>query len=105
MDILDISRLCMTNVPQDDQQRHLKKGMEKMAKNKVTVFKPYPFEIGQKIHINGGRRSGDWEVTALTDTRVTLRCPVTGREFDWARFCYFAEECDDMECPSGGAGP
>ena len=33
----------------------------------VTAFKPYPFSQGQKIHIEGGPRNGDWEVIGLTD--------------------------------------
>ncbi len=59
---------------------------------KVTVFKPYPFTIGQKIYIDGGRRNGDWEVIGISDNKVRLRCPVSGREFKWNRFCYFVEE-------------
>jgi len=55
---------------------------------KTVVFKPYPFELGQKIKIDGGKRAGDWQVVGLTDSKVTLRCPVSGREFEWARFCY-----------------
>ncbi|RLC23629.1 MAG: hypothetical protein DRH93_06710 [Deltaproteobacteria bacterium] len=58
----------------------------------VTVFKPYPFKQGQKIRIEGSRRSGDWEVAGLSDTEVTLRCPISKKEFSWARFCYFAED-------------
>ena len=60
--------------------------------DKITVFKPYPFKIGQKIYIAGGQRRGDWQVTGISDNRVTLRCPKSGREFEWARFCYFVEE-------------
>jgi hypothetical protein len=44
--------------------------------------------VGQKIKIDGGKRSGDWQVVGLTDAKVRLRCPVSGREFEWARFCY-----------------
>ncbi|NOX24608.1 MAG: hypothetical protein GXP59_00520 [Deltaproteobacteria bacterium] len=53
-----------------------------------AVFTPYPFTIGEKIKITGGKRAGDWEVVGLTDSKVKLRCPVSGREFEWARFCY-----------------
>ena len=70
-----------------------------MEKNRVVVFKPYPFEVGQKIHIDSGRRAGDWQVAALSETKVTLRCPVTHKEFEWARFCYFVEERDDLAWP------
>ncbi len=59
-----------------------------MTRPEVLIFKPYPFKTGQKIKIEGGKRAGDWEVIAITDSKVTLRCPVSGREFEWARFCY-----------------
>jgi hypothetical protein len=59
-----------------------------MNKPEILIFKPYPFKPGQKIKIEGGKRAGDWEVIAITDSKVTLRCPVSGREFEWARFCY-----------------
>ena len=70
-----------------------------MAKKKVTVFNPYPFRVGQKIHIDGGPRGGDWEVIGLTERKVGLRCPLSGREVEWDRFCYFAEENDNLEWP------
>jgi len=54
----------------------------------IKIFTPYPFVVGEKIKINGGKRAGDWEVVGLTDSKVRLRCPVSGREFEWARFCY-----------------
>ncbi len=58
----------------------------------VAVFKPYPFEVGQKINIDGSRRAGDWEVIDITETKVTLRCPISKKELTWNRFCYFVEE-------------
>ena len=70
-----------------------------MAKHDVSVFKPYPFSVGQKINIEGGPRSGDWEVIGITDRKVKLRCPVSHREFEWARFCYFVEDREDVEWP------
>ena len=63
-----------------------------MAIHDVTVFKPYPFAVGQKILIDGGPRKGDWEVVSVSDRKVTLRCPFSRREFDWNRFCYVVEE-------------
>ena len=65
-----------------------------MSLEKVTVFQPYPFTVGQKIHIDGGQRRGDWLVIGLSDRTVTLRCPVSGREFEWQRFCYLVEEAE-----------
>lgn len=67
-----------------------------MAANTVVVFKPYAFQDGQKIRIEGGKRNGDWEVIAVSDAKVTLRCPISGREFEWARFCYWVE--DEVGC-------
>jgi len=57
----------------------------------VTVFTPYPFIIGEKIHISQGPRHGDWTVAGLDDKKVTLQCPVSGKEFSWDRFCYMHE--------------
>ncbi|NQT21104.1 MAG: hypothetical protein HQ592_15455 [Planctomycetes bacterium] len=70
-----------------------------MDENKVVVFRQYPFETGQKIRIEGGRRSGDWEVLGVTERKVRLRCPLSGRQFEWGRFCYFVEEREAEEWP------
>jgi hypothetical protein len=70
-----------------------------MTKHAVTIFKPYAFEIGQKIRIESGPRSGDWEVIELDDAKVTLKCPVSHRTFSWARFCYLAEQRENETWP------
>jgi len=70
-----------------------------MPEQKVTVFRPYPLEVGQKIRIEGGPRSGDWEVTGLTERKIKLRCPLSGREFEWANFCYFVEHRENEPWP------
>jgi hypothetical protein len=70
-----------------------------MAKHKVTIFKPYPFQVGQKIRIEGSKRGGDWEVADITERKVTLRCPKSNKEFTWDLFCYFAEEKDNSTWP------
>lgn len=70
-----------------------------MEKYKVTIFKPYPFQEGQKIHIESGARKGDWEVIGVTDRKVKLKCPVSFRELEWNRFCYFAEDREEVEWP------
>ena len=62
-----------------------------MNRHDVVFFKPYPFKLGEKLHIQGGARKGDWEVIDVTDRKVKLRCPVSLREFEWNRFCYFVE--------------
>ncbi len=63
-----------------------------MKKEKVAFFSSYPFEVGQKINIEDGPRKGDWEVVDVNERKVKLRCPVSHREFEWDRFCYFSEE-------------
>lgn len=63
-----------------------------MADESIFFFEPYPFRVGQKIHIKTGPRKGDWEVIGITDRKVKLRCPVSLREYEWDRFCYFVEE-------------
>ena len=61
------------------------------AKTMITVFTPYPFKVGEKIYIAGGVRKGDWLVTGVTDKKVQLKCPISGKEFQWTRFCYRTE--------------
>jgi hypothetical protein len=70
-----------------------------MNQHTVTIFEPYDFKPGQKIRIDGGKRNGDWEVIAVDDAKVTLRCPISGREFQWARFCYSVEVRDTETWP------
>ena len=70
-----------------------------MGRDKVIKFRPYPFRVGQKIHIEGGPHGGDWEVLDVSDRKVRLRCPVSQREFEWARFCYFVEEQENVKWP------
>ena len=65
-----------------------------MKTHDVTLFKPYPFKVGQKINIEDGPRKGDWIVTAVDEKKVAFRCPVSGVEVSWDRFCYFVEERD-----------
>ena len=66
---------------------------------KVVFFKRYPLTPGRKLHIEDGPRKGDWVVTAVDEKKVALRCPVSGVEVSWDRFCYFVEE-RDMEFPA-----
>lgn len=65
----------------------------------VCVFKPYPFKIGQKIRIEESRRKGDWEVVAINEHTITLRCPISKKEFTWNTFCYFTEERKNTTWP------
>ena len=70
-----------------------------MEKHDVAIFRPYPFKVGQKIQIEEGARRGDWEVIGVSKSKVKLRCPITFREFEWARFCYFVEELEGIQWP------
>jgi hypothetical protein len=63
---------------------------------KVLIFRPYPLQVGQKIFIESGPRRGDWEVVALGNQKVKLRCPISQREVEGDRFFYFVEECHDI---------
>ncbi len=65
----------------------------------VTVFKSYPFTVGQKIRIEGGRRGGDWEIAEVGEHKVTLKCPISQKEFSWANFCYFVDEQENTTWP------
>ena len=58
----------------------------------VYFFKTFPFVKGQKIHIVDGPRRGDWLVADVEDTHVTLRCPISQKQFRWPLFCYLSEE-------------
>jgi len=66
---------------------------------KIVFFKRFPFVAGQRIHIEDGPRKGDWEVVGIDEKKVRLRCPVSGYEANWDRFCYFVEE-KQAEWPS-----
>ena len=70
-----------------------------MNRHDVVFFRPYPFKVGEKLHIEGGARNGDWEVIGVTDGKVMLRCPFSLREFEWNRFCYFVEARSDTVWP------
>ena len=70
-----------------------------MKKYDVAIFKPYTFKVGQKLRIDGGPRNGDWEVIAISDRKVRLRCPVSLRELEWNRFCYFVENRSGVDWP------
>lgn len=67
--------------------------------HEVAVFKPYPFTVGQKIRIEGTRRAGDWEIAAIGEHKITLRCPISKKEFAWNKFCYLTEEHQDIPWP------
>jgi hypothetical protein len=57
--------------------------------------------VGQKIRIEGSKRKGDWEVADITERKVTLRCPISNKEYTWDLFCHLVEEKDDSTWPMG----
>ncbi|MBT8361917.1 MAG: hypothetical protein KJO32_13275 [Deltaproteobacteria bacterium] len=65
----------------------------------IAVFKPYPFSVGQKIRIEHSRRAGDWEIAAISEHTVTLRCPISQKEFEWKKFCYLVDEETNSSWP------
>lgn len=71
-----------------------------MSTHDVAFFTPYPFAPGQKIRITAGKRAGDWQVLAVGERKITLRCPISGREFEWNQFCYLVEEKKDVPWPA-----
>ncbi|TKB10623.1 hypothetical protein [Desulforhopalus sp. IMCC35007] len=68
-------------------------------KNDVLVFNQYPFSVGDKIRIEDGRRKGDWEVVAIGEHKITLRCPISHKEFSWTKFCYLSSREANAEWP------
>ncbi len=70
-----------------------------MALYTVTLFKQYDFQPGEKITLTSGPRKGDWLVKEQTAGKVTLKCPISGREFTWNRFCYMVEKLENEEWP------
>jgi len=70
-----------------------------MAEETVFVFRPFDFEVGQKITIQGGPRRGDWEVIGCSERKVKLKCPITHKEVEWDRFCYLLGKSENEKWP------
>ncbi|MBF0210288.1 MAG: hypothetical protein HQK68_05305 [Desulfamplus sp.] len=68
-------------------------------KDDVTIFKPYPFKVGQKMRIDGSGRNGDWEVVDIGTNKMTIRCPISHKELKCDKFCFFVEERANEEWP------
>ena len=65
----------------------------------VTVFRPYSFRVGENIRIEGSRRKGDWEIAAIGEHKITLRCPLSQKEFEWTKICYLVDIEKGVEWP------
>ncbi len=70
-----------------------------MAEHEVIIFREYPLEVGQKIHIDDGPRRGDWLVTGFSEKKIQLRCPVSGVDIACDRPLCFAEKRWQSEWP------
>ncbi|MDF1552687.1 MAG: hypothetical protein P1P84_06465 [Deferrisomatales bacterium] len=70
-----------------------------MAKAQVTTFRRYPLKEGQQIRILDGPRGGDWLVIGVDERKMRLRCPVSGREVEWDRFCTLDAVLEMQEWP------
>ena len=68
-------------------------------KHDVLVLQQYPFTAGDKIRIEDGKRKGDWEVIAIEEHKVVLRCPISKKEFSWNKFCYLVEKEEGVDWP------
>ena len=62
--------------------------------DKVTLFKLCPIEEGQKIRIEDSPLEGDWEIIKVSPFKITLRCPLSGKELVKDRLLVFQEERD-----------
>ena len=78
-----------------------------MAKARVTTFRRVPLEAGQKIRILDGPRGGDWLVLGIDERKMRLRCPVSGKEVEWDRFCTQEAvlEAEEWPLPMDGRVP
>ncbi len=68
----------------------------------MFFFEPYPFTVRQEMNTTQGPRNGDLEVIDVTEKKVKLCCPVSLREFEWDRFCYFIDKKNDVESSKTG---
>ena len=68
-------------------------------KHNVTLFKIYPVRQGQKIRIEDSKRSGDWEIMEVTENKMTLKCPISGKELTVDKFCFLVEELKNTPWP------
>jgi hypothetical protein len=86
-------------IPNKKTIKAIENSRQGKGKHNVTIFRRYPFKVGQKIYIEDGARRGDWEVVGVSDRKLKLRCPISNREFEWNRFCYFMEEAGNTPWP------
>lgn len=77
----------------------MSKNNSRQSQHEVVIFRPYPFQVGQKIFVQSGPRHGDGEVIGVDERQIRLKCPVSFREFVRERFCYLVETRQDEPWP------
>ena len=53
--------------------------------NQATIFEPYRFTVGERILRRRKGKLEDWDVIAVNDDEVTVKCPIHGMELTWKR--------------------
>ena len=53
--------------------------------NQPTIFEPYQFTVGERILRRRKGKLEDWNVIAVNDDEVTVKCPIHGMELTWKR--------------------
>ena len=53
--------------------------------NQPTIFEPYRFTVGERILRRRKEKLEDWDVIAVSDDEVTVKCPIHGMELTWKR--------------------
>ncbi|MBN2808106.1 MAG: hypothetical protein JXR80_01295 [Deltaproteobacteria bacterium] len=62
---------------------------------KPTVFEPYEFTVGERILRRRKGKLEDWDVIAVNDKEVTVKCPFHGMELTWPKnHFWFGGDCD-----------
>jgi hypothetical protein len=50
-----------------------------MAEREIKKFRRTPLKVGERIWLEDGPDPGEWEVMAVEDDKITLRCPIAHR--------------------------
>ena len=53
--------------------------------DKPTIFEPYQFTIGERILRRRKGKLEDWDVIAISDDEITVKCPFHGMELTWGK--------------------
>lgn len=52
---------------------------------KPTIFEPYQFKVGERILRRRKGKLEDWDVIAVNDDEIKVKCPFHGMELTWKR--------------------